>query len=367
MDDNELHYLTYDPDEIWNAMVTAYMEAGGDALYPGDEKEMLLRGVLQMFMQAFAGIDNALRMDTLRYAVRDYLDVYGEKRNCYRIQAVAARATVTITARETGYAETIPAGTPLTEDGETLYLLTADTALTGQAETVEAEVMCSIAGAGGNGLAAGAQMQFLTSYAGVESVYCTTAAGGGQDAEDDETYRERIRTYGLTSVTTGPADQYRAKAMAVSSEIVDAVALNGGEGHVDVYLLPKDPLNAGDITIAVQKALSAADVRPLTDIVSVSPGTRKIYELNIEYTAPEGSDLTDALAAAVETYQAWQDTKLGRAFNPDRLIALLYQAGCTRAVIAEGSSFDGLDAVYTEIAEREYCSGTISLAVMGDD
>jgi hypothetical protein len=36
-------------------------------------------------------VDNALRMQTLRYAVGDYLDVLGEQRNCERIQASAAR------------------------------------------------------------------------------------------------------------------------------------------------------------------------------------------------------------------------------------------------------------------------------------
>ena len=43
--DNEIHYLAYDPEELWKEMIVAYVEAGGDILYPGDEKEMLLRGV----------------------------------------------------------------------------------------------------------------------------------------------------------------------------------------------------------------------------------------------------------------------------------------------------------------------------------
>ena len=122
MDDTELHYLTYDPDEILKDMMFAYTVAGGDLLYPGDEKEMLLQAMLQIMVQAFAGIDNALRMDTLRYAVRDYLDIYGEKRNCYRIPAQAAKATVKITMGATGTAGTIAAGTPLTADGAVLYL-----------------------------------------------------------------------------------------------------------------------------------------------------------------------------------------------------------------------------------------------------
>ena len=35
MDSTELHYLTYDPEEIWEEMMVSYVEAGGDILYPG--------------------------------------------------------------------------------------------------------------------------------------------------------------------------------------------------------------------------------------------------------------------------------------------------------------------------------------------
>ena len=94
MDNTELHYLTYDPDEIWKEMLVNYVQAGGEVMYPGDEKEMLLKGVLADIVQIFAGVDNALRMMTLRYAVGEYLDILGEQRGCPRILASAATATV---------------------------------------------------------------------------------------------------------------------------------------------------------------------------------------------------------------------------------------------------------------------------------
>ena len=93
MDNTETHYLSYDPDEILKEMIDAYAAAGGGPLWPGDEKELLLQSVLSVIVQAFAGVDNALRMATLRYAVGDYLDIYGEKRNCVRISATKATQT----------------------------------------------------------------------------------------------------------------------------------------------------------------------------------------------------------------------------------------------------------------------------------
>ena len=364
MDDTELHYLTYDPDAIMEDMMTAYMEAGGDVLYAGDEKEMLLRAVLAIMTQAFAGIDNALRMDTLRYAVRDYLDVYGEKRGCERIQAQAATATVSIICAATGTARTIEAGTSLTEDGSVLFALAEDLTLTGYEQTVTADIVCQQAGSIGNGLLAGANMQFLVPVDGVVSVTCTASGSGGQDAEEDEAYRERIRTYGLTRVSTGPSQQYEAVARAVSSEIIDAKALNTGDGEVTVYILPRSQTGIEALLEDVENALSGESVRPLTDSVSAEAATAVEYTLNVRYSADSTGATQAAIAAAVSEYSQWQEQTIGRPFNPDKLAALMYQAGATRVIWGEGSEFDGGSVEYTEIEPSEYCSGSITLAVI---
>lgn len=364
MDDKEIHYLSYDPEAVWMNMILAYIGAGGDVLYPGDEKEIFLRGVQQMFIQAFAGIDNALRMDTLRYAVRDYLDLYGEKRNCARLAALPARSSVQITFRQTNIAKTIRAGTALTADGEVLFLLEEDIAQTGYAQVVDANIVCETAGAVGNGLLSGMPMQFLTPQSAIISTVCTINASGGQDAEDDETYRERIRRFGLSTVTTGPTVQYESVAMDVTSEILDASAINLGAGNVGVYLLLASDDGADGILEAVSNRLNAVDTRPLTDHVTVARATAIPYTLNVQYGMSAGSNATDAIAAAVKEYKAWQDETIGRAFNPDKLMAMLYQAGAIRVVWAEGSNFGGGDVTYNTIGESEHCSGTISLEVM---
>ena len=367
MDNTETHYLTYDSEEMFQEMNLAYIEAGGDVLYPGDEKEMLLRGVLSILMQAFAAVDNALRMDTLRYAQREYLEIYGEKRNCVYNAATAAKATISITFKATGSTETIQAGETVTADGQVLYKLKSDVLDGGIAQTVSCEVECTRAGAFGNGLLSGTQMQFMATHDGVESVVCAVDASGGQDDEDYEAYRERIRTYGLTSVTAGPAEQYEAAAMAVTSEILDANAIQPSAGQVNVYLRLASGASSAAIIAAVTEALSPQSARPLTDYVTVLEATAVNYTLNVQYQVDEGSDVAAALAAAKDEYQAWQDTTIGRAFNPDRLMAALYQAGATRVAWGDGSNFDSGTVEYTPIDANEYCSGTITLAVMDDD
>lgn len=364
MTDNELHYLTYDPDEILAEMMLAYVQAGGDLLYPGDEKEMLLRAVQQVMVQAFAGIDNALRMDTLRYAVRDYLDAYGEKRSCIRLPAVAAEAKVKISLEETGRETTIPAGTPLTADGVALYLTKEAKSLTGIEEEIILDVICSQEGAIGNALTKGTQMQALVPIDGAKTIVCEEGAKGGQDRETDEEYRERIRTYMLASVTTGPKYQYESVAKAVSNQIVDARALQKGAGEVGVYIITKGTGGDEEIIKAVEAALNDETVRPLTDKVTVEKAKEKSYTLKVKYSYDRNTGAQTAISEAAKEYQAWQENTIGRAFNPEMLMAMLYQAGATRVIWDAGSAFNAGEVKYTEIEKNEHCKGQITLNLM---
>ena len=364
VDNTELHYLTYDPEEIWNEMTKSYVAAGGDLLYPGDEKEMLLRSVQADIVQVFAAVDNALRMQTLRYAVGDYLDILGEQRGCPRIKASAAKATVTITTNATGIIDVLEAGTAMTCDGELFYLLEEDFNMSGYVQKVTVPVVADRVGSAGNGLLAGAQMQLVITNPAIDTIFVATDAVGGNEKEDDETYRDRIREYNITSLTTGPELQYEAVAKSVSSEILDANALNDGAGMVGVYLILASDTGASAILKSVEDAVSALDVRPLTDRVAVHRAEDMPYTLNVQYICDNSSTISEAIAKAANDYQKWQDGTIGRAFNPDRLMAAIYQAGAIRVVWASGSNFNGNAAQYTEIGERQRCKGTITLTAI---
>lgn len=365
MDNTELHYLTYDPDEIWVEMMTNYVEAGGDILYPGDEKEMLLRSVQADLVQVFAAVDNALRMQTLRYAVGDYLDILGENRSCERIQAQAATAKVTITTNATGQTGTLPAGTSMTYDGITFYELDEDFALSGYEETVTVGVTADVEGSQGNGLVKGQELNLSVTNSGIKSIVCAEDASGGEEEEEDDAYRERIRLHGLASISTGPEKQYEDAAKAVSSEIVDAAALNIGSGKVGIYLIFASDTGKTAIISAVQTALSAVDVRPLTDSVSVYEAGTVPYTLDVHYAFDGNTTTKTAIAEAISEYQEWQDQKVGRPFNPDKLMADMYQAGATRVFWGANSSFNGGTTVtYTEIDADKHCKGTITLTTI---
>lgn len=370
MDNTELHYLTYDVEELWRAMVLEYVDAGGDILYPGDEKEILLRGVQNIIMLAFAGVDNALRMATLRYAVRGYLDVLGDKIGCPRIQAEAATATVTITTNTTRQSGTLPEGTVLTADGQAFYLTTEDITLTGEAETITTDIRAEKAGAAGNGLVSGTQMGPANSNAAINSIVVVTGASGGHDEEADDVYRERIRKYGMSSATTGPSDNYEKIARNTSSSIIDAKALRCDEEdtpEVHIYLILEDGTTesaAAAILAEVEVACDPKTVRPLSDVVHAYEAEAVEYTLNVQYRGGNTNNLATAVATAVQAYQEWQDNHIGQHFNPDILKSYLYQAGCTQVIFASGSAFDGGNVEYTEIDENQRCKGTITTAVI---
>lgn len=356
-------YMSVDSEELWEQIMLAYMEAGGDMLYPGDEKEMVLRVLQSMLINEAAKTESAIKMTTLRYAEGEYLDIVGENAHCERIQAAKATGKVKITMSATGQSEVIPAGSRLTADGLMYY--TTDEAVTasGFAQTAIVGITCETAGEAGNNLTAGTMMQFADSFAVVESVEIYTATAGGNDQEDDETYRERIRLYGMANVTTGPAERYEAAAKAVSAEIIDVSALKIADGQVGVYLLLEDGADAAALIAAVKTALSDRTERPLTDLVTVAAAKENDYTLKVNYSISQTAtgDVSGRVLAAVAAYTQWQDFTLGRAFDPDYLVALLYQAGAARISFAAGSVYNGGKVQYTAVDRDTRSKGTIQL------
>lgn len=365
MNDNELHYIDVNSEELWDEMVNTYAEEGGDLLYPGDEKEVLLRGVQAIGINILMKVDNALRMDTLTYAVRDYLKEYGMKRYCEYMEATAATAEIALTLSQTNVPKVLPEGTMLTPDGVSIWETAEEVYITGAAQTMTVQIRCAEAGAAGNALALNTEMQFTEGLDGLVSAIVTTAASGGNDAEDEEAYRERVRTFGLSTVTTGAEMPYESMAKSVSSQILDARALNDGDDEVGVYLLTATGADTAAIYAAVLAALNPENVRPLNDNVSVYGATDKAYTLNVKIWYEAGKPLTQSVADTISEYQAWQDNTIGRAFNPDKLTAMLYQSGCERVEFISGSSgIDGGTVQYTEIPERARCKGTITPTIV---
>ncbi len=137
-------------------------------------------------------------------------------------------------------------------------------------------------------------------------------------------------------------------------------------GTVYIYVLMDDGTPAGSvIKNAVAQAVSAAEVRPLTDTVEVKDPETVSYNVDVTYYVPRDTtvplaDMQAAVQAAVDEYVAWQCGRLGRDINPSKLWQLLMQTGIKRAVITAPTFTvlsDGSDGSAPQIA----AAGTVTV------
>ena len=131
-----------------------------------------------------------------------------------------------------------------------------------------------------------------------------------------------------------------------------------------IYLLLAGEEGAAALLEDVRERLDAENVRPLTDEVTVYEAEKIPYVLNVTVVAEEGVNLNNSAAAAAEEYRVWQDGAIGRPFNPDKLMAMLYQIGASRVTWGEGSNINGGNVEYTATPENACLTGEINLEVV---
>ena len=235
----------------------------------------------------------------------------------------------------------VPAGTRVTDVGQTLYWATqADAYVPIGATYVEADVVCQAAGTVGNDWPVGSLNTIVDVYDYYSSCANTIASGGGSDAPTDDEFYELLRLSMDSLSVAGPKGSYEYYAKAVSTEIADVVVNSPAAGEVYIYAAMSD----GAIADAATKALILAacnsdEVRPLTDKVTVSDPGVVHYNIDLTYYIPRSQSasaatITAAVQAAVAEYQVWQAT-LGRDLNPSKLIAMLMECGVKRVEVRE--------------------------------
>lgn len=156
--------------------------------------------------------------------------------------------------------------------------------------------------------------------------------------EDDDAFRERIQLSWAQLNTAGARNAYRFHAKSADEDVLDADAYgpetHDRPGEVDVYVLSRTgDGTASDVLLkVVNSRLSADEIRPLTDFVSVKSALIASYEVTAELEIPEGPDAQTVLANATDALRAY--TLLShriRALVPlSAIYAALQQPGVTR-------------------------------------
>ena len=384
-----MNYIDLDFDALYGEALALYRENGGDILFPGDEKEMLLRTVLGILQQERASLNAAIAQGTIRNAEGEYLDILGENAGIARQEQTDAEGTLEITVQRGTSGITIAEGTLLSCNGmltfETEQAVGA-TAGTGQA-VLTVPIRCTTGGAAGNGIEKGTPLSPVEPKAFYISCILTGTTSGGIEQEEDEAYRKRIIASTFRKNATGSRAQYKAAALGVSAAILDASPVADEEftngtgktygltpGQVLVSLMFTDTASEEDkaqIIRAAWLALNADETRPLTDTVIVREAKSKTFTLKVRYRLQEsdtGENLRAAVLDAAEAYKQWQSAAIGRAFDPYRLTSMLYSAGCSRVDIDQSaSSFDGGAAGYSTVDGATRLTGTVELEEIKDD
>lgn len=108
--------------------------------------------------------------------------------------------------------------------------------------------------------------------------------------------------------------------------------------------------------------LSADNVRPLTDYVTVQAPETVEYDIDVTYYTQEGGALSDEVisenvAAAVQKFKTWQAERMGRDVNPSYLIQLLMEAGVKRVEVRSPAFTTVADNAVAQIGETSIVNG----------
>ncbi|MBR8114437.1 baseplate J/gp47 family protein [Burkholderia cenocepacia] len=160
--------------------------------------------------------------------------------------------------------------------------------------------------------------------------------------EDDTDLRARTQLAPQGFSVAGPEGAYIKHARDADGLVLDASAVSPAPCEVVVTVLSREGDGTADATLIgkVKAALSADDVRPMTDLVDVRSATIKRYSVRATLVFFAGPDRSVALAEANKRVKAYTDEmhKLGMAVTLDGVYAAARAPGVQKVYLDEPAS-----------------------------
>ena len=352
-------FLTISTATVLSQVVSGMEAALGKPLYAAQLERLLCDVIAYREVLLRLAIQASAEQNLVDYATGARLEALGDMVGVSaRKAAEPADVTWRITLPETSLEATVfSAGWECTDANGLLWATTAETTVPAGSLTVDVAAQCETAGTTGNGLVAGTAFSPLTSAATVVSL---DESSGGTAEETDSALRARILAAPFGFSSAGPAKAYYYHALNADASIVDVGVLTGDPGCVLVYPLTSEGLPSAELIAKVQAALSAEDVRPLGDAVTVAAPTAVAYALKASITVDATADSTAVMAAvqaAAETYVADLAAGLGRDLVASQVIKALSVEGVYKVALV-----DWVDQV---LAVNQWANGTVSLTLAG--
>lgn len=345
----DIQFVETDVETIINSMIALYelmyeeMTGKKKKVYPASPERLFISWCAEIVVQQRVLIEETAKKNVPRYAEGEYLDSLAELfHDIERLPAEPARATFRCCISEPQQQSVyVPGGTRITFDGEITFATLEELEITAGQSYGDVVAECQTAGTVGNDLAPGQVTEIVDVYDYFLSVENITKTTGGSDEETDADYYYRMRESMESFSTAGPVNGYIYFAKSVSSAIADIAATSPEAGVVDVRVLLKDGQEATETILKqIEEELNAKDVRPMTDIVTVSVPDEDIFNIDLTYyiernTQASNTIIAQEAAAAVEKYISWQTEKMGRDINPSKLVEMLMAAGVKRIDVRE--------------------------------
>ena len=334
----EVEFVSADKEKVVAYLMDVYTAVTGRTLAKADPVRLFILVIASVVIMLLNKINYTGKQNLLKYAEGENLDNLVALLGVVRIPGTAATLTEKFyLSKELPFNVIVPQGTRVS-NGSQVYFTTDETLVIKSGETYgTVKCTCQQIGAAGNGMPVGTVTTMVDVAPYVTAAVNTTASEGGADEEDDETLRSRAEEAPESFSTAGPAGAYEYFAKASSSLIAEAKAVSPTPGCVDVYIVESGGRLPGEeLQNMVLTYLSDETRRPLTDKVAVKIPKITNYNIDMTYYIGNGINAETTrreVESAVDEYIAWQDSKMGRDINPDKLIQLCLTAGAKRVEI----------------------------------
>jgi len=332
------------PNLILADMIAAFEAAAGRTLQPAQVERLLIN--LYAYRESLVrnAIQYAGEQNLVAFAGFPMIDYLGQLVGVARLAAQSATTTLEFTLTEAlSVSYTIPANTTAgSADGQAVFATNEDLLIPAGALTGSVVASATPAGAGANGYLAGQITVELNPDALIASVTNITISAGGSAPETDDHLRSRIQAAPNQFSVAGPEGAYRFFALSADSSIGDAQVLSPAPGQVTVCILtgpitaqPAPSPNPSGIASAtligkLATALSADNVRPLTDTVNVTGVTEVDYAIAGTITLYADAEPVATMAAANEAaanFAIALASRIQRDLVPSQIIEALSVSG----------------------------------------
>lgn len=335
-----ISFVDTDAANIEAAVITMYEGITGRSLAQGDPVRLFLQAMAAIVIQQRILINESAKQNLLAYAQGDVLDHMGALVGVTRLEASAAQTTIRFTLSAVQpQAVTIPAGIRGTTANGIVFQAANPITISAGAVSGDAPAICTVTGTTGNGYVLGQINQLVDPLPWIQAIANITESEGGAEQEEDDSYRERIRQAPEKYSVAGPEGAYRFWVMSANQNIVDVSVRSPSPGVVELRpLLKNGEIPGTEILDTVLESVGNKKTRPLTDQVIALPPEGVSYDVNLTYyidkdNITKTTAIQQAVAQAINDYNLWQKTMMGRSINPTELIGRIRAAGASRVEV----------------------------------